>query len=418
MHARPPVQALRAIERVFRDERPAVMGTLVRALGDFELAEDALQEAFATALERWPVTGVPAAPGSWLITVARNRAIDRLRREKVGARKEEQLAIAAPSLAAPAEERPDALERAGDERVALLFTCCHPALALETRVALTLQAVGGLSAAEIARGFLVPEATMAQRLVRAKRRIRTTGIAFKVPPDDALQERLGGVLAVVYLIYTEGYAATGGDQLVRPQLCAEALRLGKLVAALMPDEPEALGLVALMLFHDSRRATRVDERGDLVLLADQDRSRWDRAQIAEGARVLDRALRLRRPGPYQLQAAIAALHAEALETDVTDWPQIVALYRELLRIAPSPVVALNHAVAVAMAGRIDRALALMDGIEGLDGYFPLHAARGDLLRRLGCRSASAGAYERALALAATAPERAFVARRLEELGVR
>lgn len=392
-----------------------MLAALVRAVGDFELAEDALQDACALALRRWPQSQVPDDPMAWLVQVARNRAIDRLRHVRMVRGKLADLAADMPvgAVATMIDYGEDRLLSVGDDRLSLVFTCCHPALSMEARVALTLQAVVGLTAGQIARTFLVGEATLAQRLVRAKRKIRDAGIRFEVPPDHRLPERLSGVLAVVYLIFTQGYTAAEAPD--DRDLAGEAIRLGTLIATLMPDEPEVFGLVALMLLHDARSPARYTAAGEVVLLEDQDRTRWDRAKIEGGIRLLDGALRFGTPGPYQLQAAIAAVHAQAATAERTEWPRIAALYAELLIVAPSPVVALNHAVAVAMSDGPAAGLELIEEIDGIERYHLLHAARADLLRRLDRRQEAAVAYRRAHELATKAADRRFLAGRLHTL---
>ncbi|MGW1613588.1 RNA polymerase sigma factor [Streptomyces sp. NPDC002285] len=389
------------VEGVFRAEYGRAVAVLIRFLGDIDLAEEAVQDAFATALRRWPETGVPPSPAGWIITTARNRAVDRLRREATRTERHAQAALLHTSDAPP-EEGP-----VRDDRLRLIFTCCHPALADQARVALTLRLLGGLTTAQIARAFLVPEPTMAQRLVRAKAKIRNAGIPYRVPRDADLPDRLAGVLAVVYLIFNQGYEGEAG-------LCAEAVRLGRVLAELMPDEPEVTGLLALMLLVESRRAARQDDRGELVPLPEQDRGRWDRELIAEGQSLVRRCLRLGRPGPYQIQAAIQAVHSDAPTPHATDWGQVRQLYDHLMAIAPSPVVALNRAVAVAEVEGPAPALDLVDALD-LDGYHVFHAVRADLLRRLGRHTEAVREYESALALAENPAERAYLERRRREL---
>lgn len=406
-----------AMTRAFRDERGAVLATLIRRVGDFQLAEDAVQDAFADAVAAWPRDGVPANPGAWIMVAARRRAVDRLRRDRSLADRAERLAEL---IRLDREEGPPMNEDSAvaDDQLRLIFTCCHPALDLHARVALTLRTLGGLTTGEIARGFLVSEPTMGKRIVRAKRKIADAHIPYRIPADEELPDRLNGVLRVVYLIFNEGYTATEGERLVRGELCSQAIRLGRLLCELMPDDAEVWGLLSLMLLHDARRSARIDARGGYVTLDDQDRSLWDQSLIRQGLEALVRALRLRRPGQYQLQAAITALHIQASDAEATDWRQIADLYGTLAGLSPSPVVELNRATAVGFADGPEAGLELLRPLLGdpaLEHYQPLHAAHAELLRRAGDLAGAAEAYGQAIALSANDVERAELERRLRTL---
>jgi RNA polymerase sigma-70 factor (ECF subfamily) len=408
------------LEKVFREEYGRIISTLIRLSGSFDLAEESLQEAFAAAILNWEQNGPPNNPGAWLTTVAQRKLLDVRRREKTKAEKQPELEYEAERLQAESEfeQLPDGVEYP-DDRLRLMFTCCHPSLSQEARVALTLRTLGGLTTTEIARAFLLPEPTLAQRLVRAKNKIKVAGIPYEVPPLDVLPQRLASVQAVIYLIFNEGYSSTSGENLVRTDLCNEAIRLARLLVQLSPHEPENPGLLALMLLQDSRRSARSNANGDLITLEDQDRSLWDQEEIAEGLELVERALRQGRVGNYQLQASIAALHAEAKSAEQTDWAQIVAIYRVLSRMNSSPIVALNHAAAVAMSEGPEKGLAMIDQAASsgkLDTYYLLHAARGDLLRRLRRFDEARTAYSRALELTNNQVEKNYMLRRLNEVG--
>ena len=408
------------LEQVFREEYGRIIATLIRISGSFDTAEEALQEAFTAAASKWESEGTPHNPGAWLTTVAHRRLLDAIRRERTRSDKQTELTFETTRLQPHAEldlSDDDAAEYA-DDRLRLIFTCCHPSLVREAQVALTLRTLGGLTTTEIAHAFLVPEATLAQRLVRAKQKIRLARIPYGIPKLEVIADRLAAVRAVIYLIFNEGYAASTGRSLIRNDLCAEAVRLGRVLCELLPNEPENIGLLALMLLQDSRREARVNDRGELVTLEEQDRSRWDSEEIEEGVRLVQAALALRRVGNYQLQAAVAAVHAEAKNAGDTDWPQIVALYEELMRLTSSPVVALNHAAAVAMSEGFEKGLSLIEAL-GADGtlqnYYLFHASRADLLRRLNRRDEARVAYAKALSLTTNEVEQNYIRRRLNQL---